>query len=144
VDHDQTRKGLVTVFGGSGFIGRHVVRVLVRNGWRVRVACRRPDRALDLRSFGEPRQIDVVQANLRHPQSIAAALEGAQLFPWTGAGLCMRLVETFPIEPCVGGAIIDLPLLGFVRSRLPRCCLLARRSPQFRQRLGWSYGAFIR
>ncbi|MBU3887991.1 complex I NDUFA9 subunit family protein [Methylosinus sp. KRF6] len=76
MNDNQTRKGLVTVFGGSGFIGRHVVRALARNGWRVRVACRRPDRAFDLRSFGEPEQIDVVQANLRYPQSIAAALEG--------------------------------------------------------------------
>jgi uncharacterized protein YbjT (DUF2867 family) len=77
VNDNQTRKGLVTVFGGSGFIGRHVVRALARNGWCVRVACRRPDRAFDLRSFGEPGLIDVVQANLRYPQSIAAALEGA-------------------------------------------------------------------
>ena len=75
---NQTRKGLVTVFGGSGFIGRHVVRTLARNGWRIRVACRRSDRALDLQSLGEPGQIHLVHANLRDPQSIAAALEGAE------------------------------------------------------------------
>ena len=78
MNDNQTRKGLVTVFGGSGFIGRHVVRALAGNGWRVRIACRRPDRALDLQSLGEPDQIDLVQANLRDPQSIAAALEGAE------------------------------------------------------------------
>ncbi len=75
---NQTRKGLVTVFGGSGFIGRHVVRALADNGWRVRIACRRPDRALDLQSLGEPDQIDLIQANLHDPQSIASALEGAE------------------------------------------------------------------
>jgi NADH dehydrogenase len=78
VNDNQTRKGLVTVFGGSGFIGRHVVRALARNGRRVRVACRRPDRAFDLQSLGEPDQIDLFQANLRDPRSIAAALEGAE------------------------------------------------------------------
>jgi uncharacterized protein YbjT (DUF2867 family) len=78
VNDNQTRKGLVTVFGGSGFIGRYVVRALARNGWRVRIACRRPDRVFDLQSLGEPDQIDLFQANLRNPQSIAAALEGAE------------------------------------------------------------------
>jgi uncharacterized protein YbjT (DUF2867 family) len=74
---NQTQHGLAAVFGGSGFIGRHVVQALARNGWRVRVACRRPDRALELRSLGDPGQIELVQANLLHPDTIAAALEGA-------------------------------------------------------------------
>ncbi|WP_034992883.1 complex I NDUFA9 subunit family protein [Beijerinckia mobilis] len=65
---------LVTVFGGSGFIGRHVVRALARDGWRVRVAARRPDLAFHLQPLGQVGQIHAVQANLRYPESIASAL----------------------------------------------------------------------
>jgi nucleoside-diphosphate-sugar epimerase len=60
---------LVTVFGGSGFIGRHVVRALARRGWRVRVAVRRPDLAFHLQPLGDVGQIHAVQANLRYPDS---------------------------------------------------------------------------
>ena len=69
---------VVTVFGGSGFVGRHVVRALARDGWRVRVACRRPDLAFYLQPLGGPGQVMPVQANLRHPASVAAALQGAE------------------------------------------------------------------
>lgn len=69
---------LVTVFGGSGFIGRHVVRALARDGWRVRVACRRPDLAFHLQPLGDVGQIFPVQVNLRYPQSVGAALRGAE------------------------------------------------------------------
>lgn len=69
---------LVTVFGGSGFVGRHVVRALARDGWRVRVACRRPDLAFYLQPLGNVGQIFPIQANLRHPQSVAAALRGSE------------------------------------------------------------------
>jgi NADH dehydrogenase len=69
---------LITVFGGSGFIGRHVVRALAKRGWRVRVAVRRPDLANFLQPLGTVGQINAVQANLRYPESIAAALIGAQ------------------------------------------------------------------
>ena len=68
---------LVTVFGGSGFIGRHVVRALARRGWRVRVAVRRPDLAGFLQPLGDVGQVHAVQANLRYPASIASALIGA-------------------------------------------------------------------
>lgn len=68
---------LVTVFGGSGFIGRHVVDALARRGYRVRVACRRPDLAYNLQPLGRVGQIMPVQANLRFPASIAAALREA-------------------------------------------------------------------
>ena len=78
MSNEAMRKGRrVTVFGGSGFIGRHIVQALVRNGWRVRVACRRPHLAVHLQSLGEPDQVELVHANLRDPQTIAAALEGA-------------------------------------------------------------------
>ncbi|MBV8664226.1 MAG: complex I NDUFA9 subunit family protein [Hyphomicrobiales bacterium] len=68
---------LVTVFGGSGFVGRHVVRVLAQQGWRVRVAVRRPDLAWFLRPLGAVGQVEPVQANLRYPDSIKTALAGA-------------------------------------------------------------------
>lgn len=68
---------LVTVFGGSGFIGRHVVRALARRGWRIRVAVRRPDLAFHLQPLGRVGQIHAVQANLRFPDSVARAAEGA-------------------------------------------------------------------
>ncbi len=69
---------LVTVFGGSGFIGRHVVRALAARGWRVRVACRRPDLAFHLQPLGRVGQIHAVQANLRFPDSIRTALHDAK------------------------------------------------------------------
>ncbi len=68
---------LATVFGGSGFLGRYIVRALVHQGWRIRVAVRRPDLAAFLQPIGGVGQIQPVQANLRFPDSIAAALEGA-------------------------------------------------------------------
>lgn len=68
---------LVTVFGGSGFVGRHVVRALARRGYRVRVAVRRPDLAGFLQPLGTVGQIHAVQANLRYPASVAAALKDA-------------------------------------------------------------------
>ena len=67
----------VTVFGGSGFIGRHLVQRLARLGWRVRVAVRRPDSALFLKPMGDVGQIVPVQANLRDDASVAAAVFGA-------------------------------------------------------------------
>ena len=69
---------LVTVFGGSGFIGRHVVCALARRGWRIRVAVRRPDLAFHLQPLGDVGQIHAVQANLRYPDSVAHALGDAQ------------------------------------------------------------------
>ncbi len=71
-------QGLVTVFGGSGFVGRYAVRALARQGWRIRVAMRRPHLAPELRVMGDVGQIELMQANVRHPDSVAAVLEGAQ------------------------------------------------------------------
>lgn len=69
--------GLVTVFGGSGFVGRHTIRALAKDGWRVRAAMRRPDLAGYLQPMGGVGQIHAVQANLRYPDSVAAAVAGA-------------------------------------------------------------------
>ncbi len=68
---------LATVFGGSGFVGRHAVRALARAGWRIRAAERRPDLAGHLQPLGVVGQIMPVQANLRYPASVARAVAGA-------------------------------------------------------------------
>ena len=68
---------LVTVLGGSGFVGRHTVRALARDRWRVRAAVRRPDLAGHLQPMGDVGQIHAVQANLRYPESVRRAVDGA-------------------------------------------------------------------
>src|SRR3954470_19472812 len=70
---------LVTVFGGSGFLGRHVVRALAQFGYRVRVAVRRPELAGYLQPLGRVGQIHAVQANLRYPASVEAAARDADV-----------------------------------------------------------------
>ncbi len=68
---------LAVVFGGSGFVGRNVVRELARRGWRVRVAVRRPHLAGFLRPMGAVGQVQLKQANIRHRPSVEEALTGA-------------------------------------------------------------------
>src|SRR5258708_4870895 len=70
---------LVTVFGGSGFLGRHVVRALCKRRFRVRVAVRRPDLAGHLQPLGRVGQIHAVAANLRYPGSVEAATRDADI-----------------------------------------------------------------
>ena len=70
-------RGLVSVFGGSGFIGRYVVQHLARAGWQVRVAVRRPDEALFLKTAGDVGQVTPLAANIRDDRSVAAAIAGA-------------------------------------------------------------------
>ena len=70
--------GLVTVFGGSGFVGGQVVRALAKRGLRIRVAVRNPGSGYKLRMLGDVGQIEVVQANIRMPASLTRALEGAE------------------------------------------------------------------
>jgi NADH dehydrogenase len=74
---DFARGGLVTVFGGSGFIGRYVVRRLAREGWQVRVAVRRPDQALFCKTAGQVGQVVPVAVNVRDQASVRAAVSGA-------------------------------------------------------------------
>ena len=68
---------LVTVFGGSGFIGRHLVGRLAASGAQIRVAVRHPDAATFLKPMGDVGQITPVQANVRQADSVRAALDGA-------------------------------------------------------------------
>jgi NADH dehydrogenase len=71
-------RGLVTVFGGTGFVGRQVVRSLAKQGWRVRAAARNVGRGYRLRMLGDVGQIEVVQANIRDAASVDRALDGAE------------------------------------------------------------------
>src|SRR3977135_1307916 len=70
---------LVTVFGGSGFLGRNVVRALAKRDYRIRVAVRRPELAGHLQPRGKVGQIHSVQANLRYPASVEAAMRDSHV-----------------------------------------------------------------
>ena len=70
---------LVTIYGGSGFLGRHLVRALAKRDYRIRVAVRRPDLANFLQPLGRVGQIHAVQANLRYAPSVEAAARDAQV-----------------------------------------------------------------
>jgi len=70
---------LVTIFGGSGFLGRNVVRALCKRDYRIRIAVRRPELAYHLQPAGKVGQIHAVQANLRYPASVEAAMRGASV-----------------------------------------------------------------
>jgi uncharacterized protein YbjT (DUF2867 family) len=71
-------RGLATVFGGSGFVGRYAVAALAKQGWRVRAAVRRPDLAGFLQPSGLVGQVAPVQANVRYPHSVERAVSGAK------------------------------------------------------------------
>mgnify|MGYP005839862253 CR=1 FL=1 len=69
---------LVTIYGGSGFVGRYIARRLAKAGWRVRVAVRRPNEALFVRPYGTPGQVEPVGCNIRDDASVRAAMAGAE------------------------------------------------------------------
>lgn len=68
---------IVTIFGGSGFVGRHIARRMAQRGWRVRVAVRRPNEAVFVRPYGNVGQVEPIQANIRDEESTRRAIEGA-------------------------------------------------------------------
>src|SRR6202008_3376153 len=70
---------LVTVFGGSGFLGRNVVRALCKREYRVRVAVRGPELAGFLQPSGRVGQVHTVQANVRYPASVEAAMRDSHV-----------------------------------------------------------------
>ncbi len=78
-DLASNQETLVTVFGGSGFLGRNVVRALAKRGYRIRVAVRRPELAGHLQPLGKVGQIHAVQANLRYPASVEAAMRDSHV-----------------------------------------------------------------
>ncbi|MCB2123283.1 MAG: SDR family NAD(P)-dependent oxidoreductase, partial [Rhodobacteraceae bacterium] len=68
---------LVTIYGGSGFVGRQVARRMAKLGWRVRVAVRRPNEALFVKPYGAVGQVEPVLCNIRDDASVRAAMAGA-------------------------------------------------------------------
>lgn len=68
---------LVTIYGGSGFLGRQIARIMAADGWRVRVAVRRPNEALAVRTYGGVGQVQPVPCNVRDDLSVTAAMAGA-------------------------------------------------------------------
>lgn len=68
---------LATILGGSGFVGRYIARQLAQEGWRVRVACRRPNEALFVRTYGVVGQVEPLLANIRHERSVREVVAGA-------------------------------------------------------------------
>ncbi|NCU19192.1 complex I NDUFA9 subunit family protein [Candidatus Falkowbacteria bacterium] len=68
---------LVTIYGGSGFVGRYIAQRMAREGWRVRVAVRRPNDAIFVRPYGTPGQVEPVLCNIRDEASVRAAMAGA-------------------------------------------------------------------
>jgi NADH dehydrogenase len=99
---------LVTVFGGSGFLGRHVVRALANRGYRIRVAVRRPELTGFLRPMGRVGQINAVQANLRFPQSIAVALRDADIAVNLVGILFQRGAQRFDAVQAAGAEAVAL------------------------------------
>lgn len=68
---------LLTIYGGSGFVGRYIVQQLAAKGWRVRVAVRRPNEAMFVKPYGVPGQVEPVLCNIRDDASVAAVMQGA-------------------------------------------------------------------
>jgi uncharacterized protein YbjT (DUF2867 family) len=104
---------LVTVFGGSGFLGRHVVRALAKSGYRVRVAVRRPELANFLQPLGRVGQIHAVQANLRYPASVEAAARDADVLINLVGILYERGRQKFDAVQAFGAEAVALAAANF-------------------------------
>jgi len=97
---------LVTVFGGSGFLGRHVVRALAKRDYRIRVAVRRPELAGHLQPLGRVGQIHAVQANLRYPASVEAAMRDSHAAINLVGILAEGGAQTFDAVQCAGAGAV--------------------------------------
>ena len=99
---------LVTVFGGSGFLGRHVVRALANRNYRIRVAVRRPELTGHLQPLGRVGQIHAVQANVRYPQSVEAAVRDADVVVNLVGILFERGRQRFEVVQAAGAEAVAL------------------------------------
>ena len=117
-------QGLVTVFGGSGFVGSQIVRALAKEGWRIRVAVRQVGRGYRLRMLGDVGQVEIVQANIRDEASTARALEGADGLRQRG-GRALRGRAARASTPSTRRARERSPTLAARGGRQPASC----RSP---------------
>lgn len=97
---------LITVFGGSGFLGRHLVKRLAAQGDRVRVAVRNPDSALFLKPMGDVGQIGIIQANVRDVGSVAAAVAGADAVVYLPGILYQSGRQTFATVHAEGAGLV--------------------------------------
>jgi NADH dehydrogenase len=97
---------LVTIFGGSGFVGRHLVRALAKRGFRIRVAVRRPELTGYLQPLGRVGQIHSVQANLRYPDSVKAAAADSDIVINLVSILYERGQQTFKAINVEGAAAV--------------------------------------
>jgi uncharacterized protein YbjT (DUF2867 family) len=101
---------IVTLIGGSGFVGRHIARALAKRGYRIRVGCRRPDLAGHVQPLGTPGQIMPIQVNVRYPASLAAACDGAYAAMnltgvlSSGGAQSFEAVHVFGAEACAKAA----------------------------------------
>ena len=77
LSRSRAMANLVTIYGGSGFVGRYIARRLAAKGWRVRVAVRRPNEAIFVKTYGAPGQVEPVLCNIRDDASVRAAMAGA-------------------------------------------------------------------
>jgi uncharacterized protein YbjT (DUF2867 family) len=110
---DTVLETLVTVFGGSGFLGRHVVRELAKLGYRIRVAVRRPELAGHLQPLGRVGQIHAVQANLRHQDSVEAAARDADVLINLVGILFERARQKFDAVHSFGAEAVALTAAAF-------------------------------
>jgi uncharacterized protein YbjT (DUF2867 family) len=97
---------LVTVFGGSGFLGRSVVRALAKRDYRIRVAVRRPELAGHLQPLGKVGQIHAVQANLRYPASVEAAMRDSHAAINLVGILSESGTQTFDAVQALGAGVV--------------------------------------
>ncbi len=110
--HSALNGKLVTVFGASGFLGRHVVLALARRGYRIRAAVRRPDLAEHLQPLGGVGQIMPVQANLRYRWSVDRAVEGRMRSSiWWGFSISLAVRALMPCRASVRAPLRKQPAL---------------------------------
>ncbi|MFY0678976.1 MAG: complex I NDUFA9 subunit family protein [Thalassovita sp.] len=86
---------LVTIYGGSGFVGRYIARRLAKDGWRVRVAVRRPNEAMHVKPYGTPGQVEPVLCNIRDDESVALVMQGSDAVVNCVGLLCEAGKNTF-------------------------------------------------